>query len=329
MAAVTPSETRKVGSGSGSHLPDTLPLRLALAGVSNCCAATITNPLDVLKVRMQVDAHRVGGIVDRGDAAGLRRTLASMLRDEGVLSLYRGLAPSLLREASYSSLRLGLYEPVRDGYVGALASAGVANSEGGLAVKLLAGGTSGIIGSAVANPADLLKVRIQAQAGARGSLWGMAADIVRRDGVAGLWQGVRPSMARAAVLTASQVGSYDHIKQWLRGCGMPLLAADGLALHVACSLSAGFVASLATTPIDFVKTRLMTGRAGGQPSPPPPSGRARPSSAWACVVHAVRDEGAAALYKGFVPTFMRIGPHTVVTFIVFERLRGACGIRPV
>ena len=310
MASVTPPESSGSSATAIFALDDSLPLRVALAGLSNCCAATITNPLDVLKVRMQVDAHRGGG------APGLGRTLASMLRDEGVLSLYRGLAPSLLREASYSSLRLGLYEPVRDVYVSALANAGVSGSESGLAVKLLAGGTSGIIGSAIANPADLLKVRIQAQTGVKEGLWAMARGIVQRDGVSGLWQGVRPSMTRAAVLTASQVGSYDHIKQWLRGCGVPALAQDGLPLHAACSVSAGLVASLATTPIDFVKTRLMAGQRGY-------------SSAWACVAQAVREEGALTLYRGFLPTFMRVGPHTVITFVVFERLRGLCGIKTV
>ena len=37
-----------------------------------------------------------------------------LVSTEGVRSLYRGLVPSLAREASYSSLRIGLYEPVKN-----------------------------------------------------------------------------------------------------------------------------------------------------------------------------------------------------------------------
>ena len=329
---------------------DSIPLRLALAGFANCCAATATNPLDVLKVRMQTDGsprRLLGPAAGAPRAPGLLQTLVALLRDEGVRGLYRGLAPSLLREASYSSLRLGLYEPFRDAAAAALpASAGGGGGSGGssLAVKLAAGAASGVVGSALANPADLLKVRLQlAQRPGGGgggggappqTLLGAAASVVLDRGVVGLWRGVGPSMARAGCLTASQVGSYDHIKQWLRTWGGPALADEGLPLHAACAVAAGFVASVATTPIDFVKTRLMAAGGGGGGAAAAAAAHGAPhhaasSSAWHCVAHALRTEGAGALYAGFLPTFLRLGPHTVITMVVFERARAACGIVPV
>lgn len=343
-------------------------LSLALAGIANCTAALVTNPLDVVKVRMQVDTHaRASG--GGGGPPSMRATIAFILRSEGVRGLYRGLAPSLLREASYSSLRLGLYEPMRD----ALALvAGAPERGSSLGVKFAAGATSGVIGSAIANPADLLKVRLQAAgvgaaggaaapsptlrlqaagAGAAGGaaapsptpaaaspagppahpppphrgLASMAAHIVATEGgVVALWRGVRPSMARAAVLTACQVATYDHIKAHLSAH-----LDEGLPLHAACAVAAGLVASAATTPIDVIKTRLMAGvggsgagRGGATGAPPPPSARA--------VVGALlAREGPSALYKGFLPTWMRIGPHTLTTFLVYERLRAAVGMKPV
>lgn len=39
------------------------------------------------------------------------------------------------------------------------------------------------------------------------------------------------------------------------------------------------------------------------------------------VLHMVKTEGFASLFKGWVPAFVRLGPHTIVTFIVLERLK--------
>ncbi len=37
----------------------------------------------------------------------------------------------------------------------------------------------------------------------------------------------------------------------------------------------------------------------------------------------IRNEGVFALWKGFTPCYARIGPHTVLTFIILEQMTGA------
>ncbi len=70
----------------------------------------------------------------------------------------------------------------------------------------------------------------------------------------GLWKGTVPNMQRAAILTASQLSSYDAFKHavldrgWLR---------EGLLLHSVSSIFAGTVCAVTTAPVDNVKTRLM------------------------------------------------------------------------
>ena len=65
--------------------------------------------------------------------------------------VYNGIEASCLREASYSTLRLGLYEPIKR-VIGS-------DEHGPMWKKFAAGALSGIVGSAIANPADLLKIR--------------------------------------------------------------------------------------------------------------------------------------------------------------------------
>jgi hypothetical protein len=87
--------------------------------------------------------------------------------------------------------------------------------------KIVAGATAGALGSGIANPTDLVKVRMQAQgAGATtahhySSVWRAFGEIYRAEGVRGLYKGVGPTTQRATLLTASQLASYDHIKHSL------------------------------------------------------------------------------------------------------------------
>ena len=44
-------------------------------------------------------------------------------------------------------------------------------------------------------------------------------------------------------------------------------------------------------------------------------------SAADCFAITVRNEGFRALYRGFVPAFMRMGPWNIIFFLVYERLK--------
>lgn len=82
-----------------------------LAGSSNMCAAAITNPVNVVKVRMQLDGA-LSSTMER-QYPGFFKSMIRIGREEGVKGLWRGTGAALLREASYSSIRMGLYEPLK------------------------------------------------------------------------------------------------------------------------------------------------------------------------------------------------------------------------
>ena len=95
-------------------------LPIAVSGASVACATACTNPLDVLKVRLQVmDGATTPGIGGLGNGAqprarptGMADAFASLVRHEGPLALWKGLTPSLIRAVCYGGLRLGLYRPI-------------------------------------------------------------------------------------------------------------------------------------------------------------------------------------------------------------------------
>ena len=73
--------------------------------------------------------------------------------------MYKGITASWVREGVYSSLRLGLYEPFKE----LLGETDLKYIP--LWMKFVAGSFSGFVGFVVGNPADLLKVRMQAWEG--------------------------------------------------------------------------------------------------------------------------------------------------------------------
>lgn len=130
-----------------------------------------------------------------------------MIKSEGVLSPYKGLSASLLREGSYSGIRMGSYDYSKSQILRLFPWA----NKDGFGTKLSAGMCSGILGAAISNPADLIKVRMQSF-GARGTLRDHVGGILGEKGLRGLYRGVGPTTIRAGILTSSQLGVYDHAK---------------------------------------------------------------------------------------------------------------------
>lgn len=231
-------------------------------------------------------------------------------KTEGMSSLYKGLAPALLRQASYSSIRMGIYEPIRD----AIAN-GTPTDQISFWKRTLAGGTAGAIGIAIANPTELIKVRMQAdKLGTRYSRGVVDAFVqtVRTEGVLGLWKGVSPNMQRAYIVNAAELAAYDQAKTiFVNKLG---LSADSVFTHLASGMTAGIVAALCSQPVDLVKNRLMNQPAGPGITP-------MYTGMVDCMVKMVKDEGVFALYKGVTANMARIGCWCVVMFTAYEQFR--------
>jgi dicarboxylate transporter 10 len=116
--------------------------------------------------------------------------------------------------------------------------------------------------------------------------------MVRSDGVGSLMGGWQPNLARAMLMTAGQLSSYDFFKQQVLAAGMK----DGTGAHLTASTLAGLVACTICNPVDVVKTRIMNSEPGAQ--------RISPFETFSRVV---KQEGIRGMYKGFLPAYARLG----------------------
>lgn len=179
-----------------------------MASAASMWAEIVTIPLDTAKVRMQIQKV-VPGETPRYN--GLFGTVGKVAAEEGVTALFSGLTPGLQRQFVYAGLRIGLYVPIRNMICGDLKP----GENPTLLQKILAAGLTGAIGITVANPTDVVKVRMQAQGQLppaerpfKGSM-DCYSKTIAEGGVSRLWLGVGPNIMRNSVINAAEIASYD------------------------------------------------------------------------------------------------------------------------
>lgn len=280
----------------------------ASSAFAACFAELCTIPLDTAKVRLQLQKKAVAGdALTLPKYKGMLGTVATIAREEGLASLWKGIVPGLHRQCLFGGLRIGMYEPVKAFYVGDNFVGDVPLSK-----KVLAGLTTGAVAIAIANPTDLVKVRLQAEgklppgvprrySGALNAY----STIVRQEGVGALWTGLGPNVARNAIINAAELASYDQVKETI--LKIPGFT-DNVVTHLFSGLGAGFFAVCIGSPVDVVKSRMMGDSSAYK-------------STIDCFVKTLRNDGPLAFYKGFIPNFGRLGSWNVIMFLTLEQAK--------
>lgn len=212
------------------------------------------------------------------------------------------LSASLLRQLTYSTTRFGVYEELK----GVFSSA---KQQPSFPTLVAMASTSGFLGGVAGNPADVLNVRMQHDAALdprdrrnyKHAIDGLTR-MVREEGWKSLWRGVWPNSMRAVLMTASQLASYDTFKAQLLA---HTSLTENLTTHFTASFLAGFVATTVCSPVDVIKTRVMSAHEN--------------KSLARLLADIYRLEGFGWMFRGWVPSFIRLGPHTIVTFLFLEQ----------
>ncbi|CAK4090874.1 unnamed protein product [Aphanomyces euteiches] len=190
---------------------DSLYVRFAAGAVASASAEMATLPVDISKVRLQAQGMGALG-APQPRYTGMFNTIGRIATEEGVGALWKGARPAVARQLVYSSMCMVLYEPFRDAI---MTLQGTSPDIGGMsfAQKLMAGGMAGALSISIANPVDVIKVRMQADR--TGDLYRGLTDamikIHRDEGMQGFLKGVGPNVARGFIVNAAELGVYDQV----------------------------------------------------------------------------------------------------------------------
>jgi solute carrier family 25 oxoglutarate transporter 11 len=282
------------------HIP---AVRAALpfvnGGLAGMFATACIQPIDMVKVRLQ--------LAGEGVKTGPRPTALGVTRDiiaQGkVLDLYNGLSAGLLRQAVYTTARLGFFDTFQNALQARAEKKGTKIS---FVERGAAGLTAGGLAAMVGNPADLALIRMQsdglkpkeARANYR-SVFDALTRIAKAEGITALWAGAYPTVIRAMALNFGQLTFFAESKSQLTQ-RFPHLSES--SNRFGASAIAGFFASFFSLPFDFIKTRLQKQTRG-------PDGKLPYNGFFDCAKKVVRDEGWLRFYRGFGTYYVRIAPH--------------------
>ncbi|KAG2379021.1 hypothetical protein C9374_007659 [Naegleria lovaniensis] len=246
-------------------------------GLSGCLATVVIQPTDFLKTRMQLLGE------------GKEHPSPILLGVFNTLIDYFTTSKTITDESGKTK---------------------VTTVQPNFAIKIGCGMVGGAIGAVVGNPADLSLVRMTSGRYGYKNVFDALIQVSKNEGVLTLWRGCSPTVVRAIVLNAAQLGVYAQAKQSLLSMG--IIKKDGVGLHVSASLIAGYVCTVVSLPIDLTKTRLQSMQQGQSQVY---------SGAFDVLTKTIKAEGVMSLWKGFWPYFARLGPQTILTWTFLEQFR--------
>ncbi|XAR68647.1 hypothetical protein NMG60_11003843 [Bertholletia excelsa] len=269
-------------------------------GTAGMLATCVIQPMDMIKVRIQL-----------GQGSAIQIT-KNMLQNEGIRAFYKGLSAGLLRQATYTTSRLGSFR--------ILTSKAIAANDGKplpLYQKALCGLTAGAIGACIGSPADLALIRMQADAMLPATqrrnyknAFHALNRIVRDEGVLALWKGAGPTVVRAMALNMGMLASYDQTVEIVRDS----LGLGEVSSVIGASFVSGIFASLCSLPFDYVKTQI-------QKMHPDAEGKYPYTGALDCAMKTFKSGGPLKFYTGFPIYCVRIAPHVMMTWIFLNQIQ--------
>ncbi|OTB05884.1 hypothetical protein M426DRAFT_56267 [Hypoxylon sp. CI-4A] len=296
-----------------------------VAGLSAGTIATlVVHPLDIVKTRMQIYQRTTANAQQPLTTISLIRTLTQ--NPHPVASLYRGLTPNLIGNAS-SWASFFFFKARAERFLLTLKSPSSPYSSGSLTPQdyFVASGLAGICTQVLTNPIWVMKTRMlssdRTAVGAYPSMWAGAAHLLRNEGWRGFYRGLGISLLGVAH-GAVQFAVYDPVKRLYLARRFP--GYDGSnSQHsgpqhrmsneatLVISSVAKLVAGAVTYPYQVIRSRLQNYDADAR------FGR----GIRGVVRRTWTEEGGRGFYRGIIPGVVRVLPATWVTFLVYENMK--------
>lgn len=192
-------------------IPMLVPL---MAGITaRILAVTFVSPIEMIRTKMQSQ---------KMTNAEMMGTIRQVLESQGVLGLWRGLPPTILRDVPFSGIYWTCYEYLKSSF-------NVVEPTFGF--SFLAGAISGSVAATVTTPFDVIKTHEQIEFGekfiftdnppktvpqttANKTVFDRLASIYRLNGFRGIFAGLGPRLFKVAPACAIMISTFEYSKSF-------------------------------------------------------------------------------------------------------------------
>ncbi|KAL8105318.1 mitochondrial thiamine diphosphate carrier 2-like [Apium graveolens] len=305
----------------------------ATAGAaSGAVSRTVTSPLDVIKIRFQVQLEPTSSwallrkqLHGSSKYTGMLQATKDIYREEGLPGFWRGNVPALLMVMPYTAIQFTVLHKLKS------LAAGSSKSEYFIHLSpylsYISGAAAGCAATVGSYPFDLVRTLLASQGEPKvhPNMRSAFVDIFKSRGFRGLYAGLSPTLVEIIPYAGLQFGTYDTFKRWCMAWNSSKsLNANQSDDYISsfqlfvCGLGAGTCAKAVCHPLDVVKKRFQIEGLRRHPK----YGAVLEPRAYTNMVDALyrilQKEGWAGLYKGIVPSVVKAAPAGAVTFVTYE-----------
>ncbi|XP_054709338.1 solute carrier family 25 member 35-like [Uloborus diversus] len=207
-------------------------MEFVIGGAAACCAGIFTNPLEVVKTRLQLQGELQSRGVYTVHYKNAFHAFYVIAKADGILALQNGLVPALWYQLFMNGVRLGTFDYIQ--------KSGFIHSGGEVSFprSIIAGAAAGCIGALIGSPFYMVKTQIQAQSssniavGFQHKHQGMSKafrSVLKHHGPLALWRGASAAMARVTCGSSAQLATFSKTKDFI----------DNFHVSVSISFSVG------------------------------------------------------------------------------------------
>eukprot|EP00842_Homolaphlyctis_polyrhiza_P004330 jgi/Hompol1/4899/HPOL_004009-RA len=273
----------------------------ALSGLISCM---LLQPLDL---RLQQNIQQRRSLLAKLSEFQLRNmgnlttlgTVRDVIKQDGVLGLWRGTLPTIIRNVPGMGLYFMCLNELRV-RLGLLSNGTSAATN---AINLLSGASARVFVGFVMMPVTVIKIRYESNLYTDRTILSSIKSIATKDGPAGFFRGFGATALRDAPSAGLYVLFYENFRFLFRSIGV----LDAASVNMSSGLFAGLCSTLATQPFDTVKTRMQL----------KPSEYRRLLSSF---VRIAREEGWNGFFSGTLPRLLRKSIGSAISWTIYEEL---------
>lgn len=278
-----------------------------LAGISGGAISTlILHPLDLMKIRFAVS----DGSSKIPQYSSLTSAFRTVLKQEGVRGLYKGVAPNVWGSGSAWGCYFLFYNTIKTWI-----QAGDSQQQLGPTLHMLAASEAGVLTLLVTNPIWVVKTRLCLQYGSSDlepsskTYRGMTDALIkiyRTEGVRGLYRGFVPGMF-GVTHGALQFMTYEEMKAFYNHYrGLPFDNKLTTREYLGFAAVSKLIAAAATYPYQVIRARMQDQHHSYE-------------GTWDCVKRTWKYERVRGFYKGLVPYLLHVTPNICLVMLVYEK----------
>jgi len=194
------------------------------AGVTE--AVAVVTPMEVIKIRLQAQHHSMADPLDIPKYRNAAHALYTVVKEEGIGALYRGISLTALRQGSNQAVNFTAYTEFKEilqKWQPEFKDSNLPSYQ-----TTVIGLVSGAMGPLSNAPIDTIKTRLQKTPGqpgetALGRIAVIAKDMFKQEGFHAFYKGITPRIMRVAPGQAVTFTVYEFLKEKLENSNMPLV----------------------------------------------------------------------------------------------------------